>query len=166
MARKIKKPKPDQAYIATTQSLATIQRATEEIYSAAANIIELVRAHELSVDKRIAENQLAVNEYITNPDNRPVLVVRKFKAETIVALNDQVYSYGPRKDINSLDDDEPAFFWRYGSDTEQFPARTYSDALLAILQHYCRKEEPDDADTDATATGATADPDPLAGSDP
>jgi hypothetical protein len=105
------------------------------------NIQEQARQLELSVETRKQELQSKVDAYLHNPDNRPTFKSSIAKKVWTIAFNDQIYRFGPRFDLDKLDEDEPAYFWEHPESTMGTTATSSTAALLACLQHYCARPE-------------------------
>lgn len=131
--RKLKAPKsklpPDPNYIFVHTGLRSIHETVLKLMDAAT-------AHEQSIDARKAEHHQLVQAFLANPDNRP-----KFKAVIhnkvwTIAFNDYLYRFGPRDDLNSLDEGEPMYFWTDPDGVTTFVMSNVG-ALLACISHFC-----------------------------
>lgn len=126
--------------------MSTIQHIREAAFIMEAGALALmrhVREHEESVDQRIAENGLLLDQHINSPDLRPKIVTTVVKGVTTIALNDQIYRFGPRPttELAMLADDDDNYFWTDPSDVTHY-SRSNVAAILSILEHYSKKELP------------------------
>lgn len=77
-------------------------------------------------------------QLVDKGDLRPRLFIKPLpKNIWAVALNSVTYSLGPYDNFGTVDEDEPRFWWS-GPDNVIHPARSMFQALIGVLQDYCK----------------------------
>lgn len=100
-----------------------------------------------SANEQIEAHRLKMQAHLDRKDLRPHVLFKPLPKNTwAVSFNSETYTIGPYTHLDSIDEDEPMFYWANPSG-ERKPVRSLFQALVAVVQDYCNKGVDDGVQT-------------------
>jgi hypothetical protein len=130
----------DPTFTEATTVVAKMKEASEVFLVALSVLGARIHDLELSVEQRKAENAKILEAHINDPDLRPKIVHTTTKSIHTIAINDQIYRFGPRpdEDLALIHDDDDNYFWTDPTTLTHY-CKSNFHALLAVLNHFATR---------------------------
>jgi len=130
------------------EGLLQLKNMLQALKETATGAIAVAQHVQTSVDGILADNNDKLQAHLERVDLRPKLTVKPLpKNQWAITLGKSLYYLGPKANFETLDDDEPKFYWYLDQETQtpenviKHDAKSLFQALVSVMQDYCNVGE-------------------------